>query len=131
MIRNSILFAFVVLIAFSCDYKPRNQGASLYRQHCQNCHMENGQGLGTLMPPLAGADYVLENKERLACIIRYGQEGLIQVNGETYDGVMPGNRQLNEVEINNLIHYLIEVLNEQENSFTISDVRQQLEECED
>ena len=92
--------------------------------------MENGQGLQALMPPVASSDYVLENRERLACIIRYGQEGSVEVNGEVYEGTMPGNRQLNDVEINNLIHYMIEVLNQQENTFTISDIREQLESCE-
>jgi|APSaa5957512493_1039668.scaffolds.fasta_scaffold02724_6 mono/diheme cytochrome c family protein len=115
----------------SCDYRPRNQGAALYREHCQNCHMENGQGLGTLMPPVADSDYVIENIDLLACIIRFGQDEVVTVNDQKYEGVMPGNRQLNDVEINNLIHFLVEVLNHQQNTYTISDIRKQLESCED
>ena len=30
-------------------------GQRLYTTHCANCHMDNGQGLRQLIPPLAGA----------------------------------------------------------------------------
>ncbi len=131
--RTALVFGIAATTAMasvvSCDYKPRNQGRVLYESECQSCHMENGQGLGELMPPLANADYVKENTEALACIIRYGMEGPVVVNGVEYNGQMPGNRQLSEIEIANLIHYLLEVLNEQENTMTINEVREQLKGC--
>lgn len=125
---SALLFASALAVA-SCDYKPRNQGKVLYDRECQSCHMENGQGLGSLMPPLANADFVMENQEQLACIIRNGMEGNVVVNGINYSGNMPANKQLTDVEIANLVHYIIEVLNEQPDNFTIQDVRSQLESC--
>lgn len=116
-------------LAIGCDYKPRNQGKVLYERKCQSCHMESGQGLRQLIPPVANADYVVENKEKLACIIRYGMSGPITVNGVEYEGEMAGDQQLTEVEINNLVHYILVDLNQQKEPFVISEVRKQLEGC--
>ena len=116
-------------LAQSCDYKPRNQGKALYKQHCLSCHMDNGEGLGKLFPPIKNSDYLFENKEGLACLIRHGVEDKIQVNGVEYDGEMAGNLQLTEVEITNLVHYILVDMNEQEKAFTALEVKAQLEEC--
>ena len=51
------------------------------------------------------------------------------VNGLEYDGQMAGNRQLTEVEITNLVHYILVDLNEQEKAFTALEVKAQLENC--
>ncbi len=122
------LVLFTLLLA-ACDYKPRNQGKVLYERNCQSCHMESGQGLGRLLPPVANADYVLEHRAELACIIRHGISGPIQVNGVTYEGEMEGNRQLTDVEINNLVHFILVDLNKQKEHFVINEVRNQLEKC--
>ena len=119
----------LMLATHSCSYKPRNQGRVLYERECQGCHMEMGQGLGQLMPPVANADYVKQNADKLACIIRNGMSGEVVVNGVTYSGEMPGNSQLTEVEITNLIYYILEVLNEQKDTMTLVDIQRQLEAC--
>ena len=119
----------LMLATHSCNYKPRNQGRVLYERECQGCHMEMGQGLGQLMPPVANADYVKQNPDKLACIIRNGMSGEVVVNGVTYSGEMPGNSQLTEVEITNLIYYILEVLNEQKDTMTLVDIQRQLEAC--
>ncbi|MEL6593584.1 MAG: cytochrome c, partial [Bacteroidota bacterium] len=76
-------------------------------QHCANCHMERGQGLAKLMPPLARADYLQAlSLEDLSCIIRYGQKGPIVVNGTEYDRYMPGNDQMTMVELHALVNYV-------------------------
>ncbi len=68
--------------------------------------MEDGTGLGWLIPPLASADYLQTNPTDIACIIRYGSQGGINVNGITYKEPMPSFRNLNEVELSNLINYI-------------------------
>ena len=117
------------LLVQSCDYNPRNQGKALYKKHCLSCHMDNGEGLGELFPPITKSDYLLQNQSELACLIRHGVEGKIMVNGLEYDGQMAGNRQLTEVEITNLVHYILVDLNEQEKAFTALEVKAQLENC--
>lgn len=132
VVNKHILWLFVLpIVIFSCDYKPRNHGHAIYKKHCQNCHLEEGQGLGALIPPIAGADYVLQNKEALACLITKGMSGKITVNGVEYEGEMPGNTRLTEVELTNVIHYILVDLNKVEKPFVINDIKEQLKACKD
>ncbi len=113
----------------SCNYKPKNQGRALYNQHCSSCHMENGQGLGELYPPVAKSDYVLANKESLACLIKNGVSGPVTVNGVTYNTAMSGNPQLTQNEISNLVYYILVELNGHDDSYSFKEVKQQLGQC--
>lgn len=98
-------------------------------QHCQSCHMEQGQGLGKLMPPIANADFVKNNGAQLSCIIRNGLSEEIDVNGQPYNGKMPGYPQLTETEISNLVYYIMVELNQMEQGYNIKEIRAQLEGC--
>jgi len=100
------LLSLASLLPVACKSTRNAQGEWLYNQYCANCHMESGQGLRGVIPPLAGADYLSRKRERLACIIRYGQQGPIQVNGREYNQLMPGVEELNEVEITNIVNYI-------------------------
>ena len=95
--------AGIVALVTSSKTDP---GAALYQRHCQSCHLEEGQGLGLLIPPLAGSDWLVNHQDELACIIRYGQADTIIVNGNTYAEVMPGNEQLSDGQILNIINYI-------------------------
>ncbi len=54
---------------------------------CVTCHMPTGLGNKTAgIPPLAGSDWVLGDKERLIKISIHGLMGEIEVNGEKYIG---------------------------------------------
>jgi len=81
-------------------------GRQLYTRYCQNCHMEDGQGLGQLIPPLAKADYLINDLSRAARLIKYGQKGPIEVNGKTYNQPMPANPKLTNQEIQMLLTYI-------------------------
>lgn len=65
-------------------------GEKIYKGYCSSCHGEAGEGFGELVPPLAGADYLQKNQDNLPCIIQYGLEGLISVNGNLYNQPMAG-----------------------------------------
>lgn len=81
-------------------------GQKLYVQKCQNCHSANGQGLGELYPPLSDAAFMKRNKDRLACIVKFGLEEPIEVNGKLYDAPMPENRDLTEQDIAYILTYI-------------------------
>ncbi len=103
-----VLLTGLVGIAWltACEGTRYQQGENLYRTYCANCHMEDGTGLERLIPPLAGSDWLRDHQDTLPCIIRNGMHGPIVVNGITYEGEMPSNKQLNPVLINNLINYI-------------------------
>lgn len=64
------------------------RGAEVYLEYCAACHGENGEGIGSIYPPLADADY-LQDRDRTVRSILNGLEGPITVNGREFNGVMP------------------------------------------
>ncbi|MEL7159627.1 MAG: cytochrome c [Bacteroidota bacterium] len=95
-----------LLLAVACGQTDNVQGHNLYDQHCANCHMEEGTGLRQLIPPLAGSDYLRDNPREVVRGIRYGMEGPMVVNGVAYHQPMPGNDELSEFQIVNIVNYL-------------------------
>ena len=83
-----------------------SNGKGLYETHCANCHMEQGQGLGQLIPPLKNADYLMKNVPAAARVIKYGLNGPIAVNGVAYDQPMPPHSQFTPLEIAEILTYV-------------------------
>ncbi len=115
----------------SCSiFDQGSQGKNLYEFYCSSCHMQDGQGLKSLYPPVAQSDYLTENINSLACIIRYGINDTIQVNGRTYNNPMVGIPKLNDVEIANVINYILQDLNGQKEFFiSPKNIETQLSKC--
>jgi mono/diheme cytochrome c family protein len=82
------------------------QGESLYNDKCSNCHREDGNGLIKLMPPLTSIEYFKENREKLACIIKNGMTGKLEINGVSFDEVMPANPKLTNLQIAEVLTYI-------------------------
>ena len=64
-------------------------GAKIYAAACTACHQASGLGIPGQFPPLAGSEWVTGSEERLIRIILHGITGEIEVEGETFTGVMP------------------------------------------
>ncbi|MFT4536093.1 MAG: mono/diheme cytochrome c family protein [Saprospiraceae bacterium] len=106
--RSVYTLVVLVLCLFalsSCEQETYMQGKRLYEAHCNNCHMEDGIGLAKLIPPLANSDYLKDNQDKIACILRNGQTGKVTVNNVIYDQEMPG-KKYTEVQITNIINYI-------------------------
>ena len=81
-------------------------GKVIYEANCLSCHMEQGEGLEGVYPPLAKSDYLLADKKRAIRQILYGVSGPIKVNGKTYEGEMQGF-ELTDAELSDLMNYLL------------------------
>jgi mono/diheme cytochrome c family protein len=123
----TISLVFVLVVNSCSDKYP--QGKVLYEYHCANCHMSDGKGLASLYPPLDGADYLENNLDKLACIIKYGLDDTIVVNGNVFDQPMEGIQRLNEVEINNIINYILNAWSNDLGSVSVVDTKLILENC--
>ncbi|MDX1908047.1 MAG: cytochrome c [Bacteroidia bacterium] len=123
-----LLIGALFLIRYGLDQQAP-AGQRLYVQHCQNCHLEQGQGLRGIIPPLAGADYLRLHTDQLPCIIRQGQQGAIVVNGRTYNRPMPGNNTLTPAEITSLIQYIQGAWGNDLPKTSFQQVSQALETC--
>ncbi len=135
MIRQPIL----VIAAFSlflgglisaCEQQPYRMGERLYKANCANCHLDQGEGLGGLIPPLAGSDYLQGCRDRLPCIIQYGLKDTIVVNGKTYAEEMVGNDKLSDIQIVNLANFVLKRWgNEQLKPLTFEEAAASLKQC--
>lgn len=123
--------AFVLFYAImGCKQGEYQQGERLYKANCANCHMDRGEGLGALMPPLAGADYLEKNRESLACIVRLGLKDSIQVNGKWYDEQMPAAKHLSDVQVTNILNYVLTSWGNAQPPLRLDEVRESLKACE-
>jgi mono/diheme cytochrome c family protein len=101
---------FVSLLACQSEHDIKKQkyiteGQRLYKLNCANCHQTNGAGLAALYPPLANSDY-LANKDAVICLIKYGLQGEIVVNGKRYNRPMPAQAQLSDLEVAEITTFL-------------------------
>lgn len=131
--QKLIVLLLTIVAVFSvvnCNQNPYSHGKIMYENFCVNCHMEDGSGLGGNIPPLAGADFLKTNAHQIACIIRYGIEEELIVNGRKYTTPMQGVPQLKDVEIANIINYINHEWGNDNGYTTIKEVQKQLESCQ-
>ncbi|MCS6794508.1 MAG: cytochrome c [Raineya sp.] len=124
-----VLFFIGLLLGNLFFFKTQEQGQKLYAQHCASCHMEKGEGLANLIPPLAEADWLAQNPEKVACIIRYGQTGEVRVNGKTYNHPMPANLQLSDTEIHNITNFILSNFGNKVSKRTFEQITKDLRTC--
>lgn len=83
-------------------------GSVVYAGNCAACHQANGMGVAGVFPPLVDSAWVLENDTRLVQILLHGIQGELEVNGVTYNGVMPAFPQLTDAELAAVLTHLRE-----------------------
>lgn len=82
------------------------RGQKVYESTCIVCHQKNGAGVPRLNPPLVKTKYVLGDKAQLAQIVLKGLNQPIEVEGETYNNVMPSFAQLTDEQIADVLTYV-------------------------
>ncbi len=82
------------------------RGAALYAAFCIQCHMADGTGVAGTFPPLAAADYLNKNTVASIKAVKYGLQGEIVVNGETYNNAMP-KPGLYDDEVADVMNYIL------------------------
>ncbi len=104
------------------------EGILVYKTNCANCHQTKGEGVAALYPPIAGSDY-LANKNSVICLIRYGQQGPIVVNGKPYNRPMPAQPQLSDLEIAELVTYIYNEWGNETKLTGVKEVTPILQQC--
>lgn len=83
-------------------------GQAVYEANCASCHQVTGEGAPGAFPPLVGHVPALYNADRsyLIALLLYGLQGEIEVEGQTYNGLMPAWQQLSDEEIAATLNYV-------------------------
>lgn len=127
--KINLLLIALALCSISCV--ENYSGEKVYLTKCANCHGVDGKGLKRLIPSLVNSDYFIAHNQELSCIIQKGLHDSIYVNGILFHGKMPGNKDLNETDIVNLINYMHKKWYPDLPFVAPLQVRKQLSECKE
>ena len=125
--RSLLVFSCLlsaVMVFATCGKTTHSQGHNLYDTHCGNCHMEDGKGLRQLIPPLAGSDWLRDNQAEAVAGIFHGMQAPVVVNGVTYRQPMPGNQDLSEFQIVNIVNYINQAWGNDYGLITVTEARE-------
>lgn len=81
------------------------RGKQIYTANCVTCHLQNGEGIEGVYPPLAKSDYLQADKTRAIKQVLEGAIGPMTVNGINYNGFMAGF-PLNDQEVSDVLNYI-------------------------
>lgn len=106
------------------------KGEELYIKHCSNCHQKTGTGLGLLYPPLNKSDFMDNHLEEVLCLMKYGREGELIVNGKSYNKKMPGIPLLTDLEVAEIATYIYNQWDHQRGLIDVKDAASVLSKCD-
>jgi len=107
----SLLSGAILFCSFSFNKQEElkvsaERGKEVYINNCQNCHMENGEGLEGTFPPLAKSDYLMKDLKRSIHTVLEGQVDEITVNGKLYSTPMPGMNSLTDQQVADVLNFV-------------------------
>jgi nitrite reductase (NO-forming) len=114
MKKGILFFVFSLLIITFSSFQKKSpfdlkasisRGQEIYNINCIACHMEKGEGLEGVYPPLAKSDYLMADKKRSIIQILKGVTGPMTVNRVDYDGEMNAF-DLSDGEVSDVLNYV-------------------------
>jgi len=111
--RNRILICSVLILPISLSFafqdpnleESMKRGKEVYTMYCQSCHMENGEGMQGVNPPVAKTDYVKDIQKNIRIVLN-GQTGQITVNEKQYNAMMTSLSYLDDKQIADVLNYI-------------------------
>ena len=82
-----------------------DRGKDIYIAQCMSCHLEQGEGIEDVYPPVAKSDYLMADKDRSISNVIHGISGEITVNGKTYNGEM-SSYDMTDEEVSDVLNYI-------------------------
>jgi nitrite reductase (NO-forming) len=114
MKKGILFFVFSLLIITFSSFQKKSpfdlkasisRGQEIYNINCIACHMEKGEGLEGVYPPLAKSDYLMADKKRSIIQTIKGVTGPMKVNRVDYDGEMNAF-DLSDSEVSDVLNYV-------------------------
>ena len=129
--KKLFIISLVAVVTLTClsFQKPAfnlkssvTRGKETYIAYCVSCHMDQGEGIEGVYPPLAKADYMMADKKRVIHQVLYGISGEMKVNGKIYNGEMTGF-DLTDQEVSDVINYVQNSFGNKANAVTPEQVK--------
>ncbi|MBW6489666.1 MAG: nitrite reductase, copper-containing [Lentimicrobium sp.] len=97
-------------------------GEKLYKINCAACHLNDGNGVTNIFPPLKNSDYFNKDITKAIAPVVNGLSGEITVNGQKYNSVMP-KQALTDAETAAVLNYVYQIMNESKTTVKPEDVK--------
>lgn len=97
-------------------------GKAIYQAKCIACHGPTGDGIPPAFPPLAGSEWVNGPAENLIKIQIHGLQGPIEIKGVMYNGIMPANAAMSDVDIASVLTYVRSSMSNTSGPVTVEEV---------
>lgn len=123
---RSKLIALLSILAFantSCLDHQYVHGKRAYIKHCSSCHMDDGSGIGEVVPALDLDIHKVRQLGYIQCMIRNGVE-----NQEAIFKMIP-NQDISDIDITNVINYILNDLNKLDTVVNLDQTKEALLEC--
>ena len=86
--------------------KSIKRGKEVYTDFCMQCHLHDGKGTPKVFPPLAESDWLVSKRTESIYSVKFGLNGPIKVNGQSYNGTMTP-LGLEDEEIADVMNYIM------------------------
>lgn len=130
VILSSFVLILLGLMIFRSCSRPPQKGQVVYTNHCASCHGSEGEGFRNLIPPLTDSNYLDANQDNFACIVGYGMDQEVNVNGTSYTQPMAGIEQLTPTQIANVANYVYGRWSSSKKKFTPKEIETLLGNCQ-
>jgi|KBSMisStandDraft_5_1062788.scaffolds.fasta_scaffold00027_39 mono/diheme cytochrome c family protein len=99
------------------------RGKIVYEKECLPCHQVGGNGVQRMNPPLIKTKYVLGDKKSLIAVVVKGLDKPIEIDGETYENIMPAHPNLTDQEIADVLTYVRNSFGNKASAVSASEVK--------
>jgi len=100
-----------------------DRGKKVYDLYCLSCHMEDGNGVPRMNPPLGKTKWVLGDKKKLIAVVLNGMDEEIEINGQSYSNTMAPHDFLKDEEIADVLTYVRNSFGNKASAVTTADVK--------
>ncbi|THU31548.1 cytochrome c [Niastella caeni] len=130
MVKKALIIIFLVTGTCWLVFSQSNsllqsikRGQEVFNATCKNCHMENGQGMPGIYPPLANSDFLAKDTKRTIDIVLNGINGEIIVNGKIYNLDMPAHKQLTDQQVADVLNFVRNSWGNKGKAITVAQVK--------
>lgn len=122
---------FILLFGLiSAQVKPglkaaRERGKKVYDANCLTCHMEDGNGVPRMNPPLTKSKRINGDKRKLITVVLKGLDANTEIDGEYYTNVMAPHDFLNDQQIADVLTFIRTSFGNKASMVTVREVRVQ------
>lgn len=83
-----------------------DRGKEVYMINCLACHQADGSGVPRLNPPIVNTKWTLGPKATLIQLLLKGSQGKVEIDGDTFDNMMPPVAHLTDQQIADVLTYI-------------------------